>query len=269
MSTKPSYIDAHCHLQFDAYDEDRAAVIAAMREHGVGAVIVGVDHPTSAAAVELAREHEHFYASIGLHPNHTDETFDIETYRALVADPKVVAVGECGLDFFRPERLDESVKEAQKELLRAHIALAAAADKPLIIHARPSKGTYDAYDDLITLLEEAKAAHGSAVRGDIHFFVGTPEQAQQLVALGFTLSFTAVITFARDYDAAIRALPLESMLAETDAPYVAPASRRGTRNDPLAVVEVVAKIADVRHEDPETVRQVLLGTTRRLFRLPE
>ncbi len=262
------YIDAHCHVQFDAYDEDREAVLDDMRRQRVGAIVVGVDYPTSVAAMELARSHEGLYASIGLHPNHTSETFDAASYRALAADAAVVAIGECGLDYFRPEKLDESVKEAQKQLLRAHIALAVAADKPLIIHARPSKGTYDAYDDLIALVKEEEATHGSAVRGDIHFFVGSSEQVRELVALGFTLSFTAVITFAREYDAAIRAVPLSSILAETDAPYVAPVSRRGKRNDPLAVIEVAATIAEVRGEDPETVRQALLGNTAQLFGLP-
>ncbi len=262
------FFDAHCHLQLDAYKEDREAIVEQMRARGIGAIVVGVDYQTSFAAVELAREHKHLYASIGLHPNHTDEVFDQARYRALVQDPNVVAVGECGLDFFRPEKLDESVKAAQKELFRAQMALAAEADKPLIIHARPSRGTFDAYDDLIALVREAQAAHGAAVRGDVHFFVGAPEQARELAALGFTISFTAVITFARDYDAAIRGVPLASILAETDAPYVAPASRRSARNDPLAVEEVAAKIADIRGEDPEEVRTALVANTRLLFSLP-
>jgi len=263
------YIDAHCHVQFDAYEADREAVLDEMRRQRVGAIVVGVDYPTSVAAIELARTHEGLYASVGLHPNHTSEVFDTAAYRALAADATVVAIGECGLDYFRPETLSDSVKEAQKQLLRAHIALAVEADKPLIIHARPSKGTYDAYDDLIAELKEANATQGRAARGDIHFFVGSVEQARELAMLGFTLSFTAVVTFARDYDAAMRAVPLSSILAETDAPYVAPVSRRGKRNDPLAVIEVVAKIAEVRGEDPETVRAALLGNTVRLFRLPE
>jgi TatD DNase family protein len=124
----------------------------------------------------------------------------------------------------------------------------------------------DAYTDAIEILKEAKAEHPH-LRGDIHFFVGGVEEAKAFIALGFTLSFTAVITFARDYDEVIRSVPLTSILAETDAPYVAPASRRGERNDPLAVIDVVNKIASIRGEDPELVRTTLLANTKRLFSL--
>ncbi|MBI2025191.1 TatD family hydrolase, partial [Candidatus Kaiserbacteria bacterium] len=180
----------------------------------------------------------------------------------------VVAIGECGLDYFRPAEMNEDVKRAQSEALRAHIALAVELNKPLIIHARPSIGTTDAYHDLIKILKEAKYAHGEAVRGDIHFFVGGIKEAEALIALGFTISFTAVITFARDYDEVIKAVPLASILSETDAPYVAPVSRRGSRNDPLAVIDVVGKIAEIRNEPLETVRAALLANARQLFTLP-
>ena len=186
--------------------------------------------------------------------------------RTLAENKKVVAIGECGLDYHRPIEVNEEVKRAQRETLCAHIALAAKLDKPLIIHARPSKGTMDAYQDLIATLKEAKTKYPK-LRGDIHFFVGGLGEAQALIALDFTISFTAVITFARDYDAVIRAVPLASILSETDAPYVAPLSRRGTRNDPLAVQDVVAKIAEIRGEDSEVVRQTLLANAERLFTL--
>lgn len=256
------YIDAHCHLQFEQYDEDREVLIAQMREQGVAGIVVGVGRDSSEKALALAEKHEHLFASIGLHPNHTEDSFDITTFRELAAHPKVVAIGECGLDFFRPAE----VKEKQKELFRKHIALATELDKPLIIHSRPSLGTQDAYHDLIEILTEAKEKHPN-LRGDIHFFVGGVEEAHALIALDFTLSFTAVTTFTRDYDETIRSVPLTSILSETDAPYVAPASRRGQRNDPLAVVDVAAKIAEIRNEDTETVRLALIENTRRVFGL--
>ncbi len=260
------YVDAHCHIQFEQYAEDDKELIERMREEGVVGIVVGVDLESSKKAVALAEAHEHLFASVGLHPNHTGETFDSAAYRALATHPKVVAVGECGLDYFRPAEMNEEVKRAQKELLQRHIALAAALDKPLIIHARPSKGTQDAYQDLISHLTEAKKQHRN-LRGDVHFFVGDASEANALIGLGFTVSYTAVITFARDYDAAIKAVPLTSILSETDAPYVAPASRRGERNDPLAAIEVVQKIAEVRGEDPEMVRITLLENAKRLFSL--
>jgi len=261
------YFDAHCHLQFYDYAADSGALIARMRDEGVAGIIVGVDRESSEKAITLAEKHEHLFAAVGIHPNNR-EPFSTDVFRLLAKKENIVAIGECGLDYYRAGQS----KEVQQESLRAHIALAAELDKPLIIHCRPSfakasegKPSHDAYHDLISMLKEAKTAHGEVVRGDIHFFVGGAAEAEALIALGFTVSFTAVITFARDYDAVIRAVPLASILCETDAPYVAPASRRGKRNDPLAVVEVALKIAEIRSEDPEAVRAALLANARRLF----
>ncbi|MHB8660839.1 MAG: TatD family hydrolase [Minisyncoccota bacterium] len=263
------YVDAHCHLQFDEYEADRANVIERMKAEGIAGIVVGVDRESSKKAVELSEKNAHLFAAAGLHPNSaTEESFDEAAYCAFAAHPKVVAIGECGLDYFRPKEINEEVKHAQKDLLQKHIELAAALDKPLIIHARPSKGTQNAYQDLIAILAKAKAAHPN-LHGDIHFFVGGVREAEALIGLDFTLSFTAVITFARDYDAVIRVVPLAGILSETDAPYVAPTSRRGKRNDPLAVVEVVEQIAAIRGEDPETVRTAFLANARHLFSLPD
>lgn len=259
------YVDAHCHLQFGQYDADREAIIAKMAEEGVAAIVVGCDIESSESAVALSEQHEHLYASVGMHPNYESEIeFDLEAFRALAAHPKVVAIGECGLDYFRPSIVDEVTKRNQKELLKKHLALAAEFKKPLVIHSRPSKGSQDAYLDLIALLTEEKASLLPDA-GDIHFFVGSKDEAAALIALGFTVSFTAVVTFARDYDAVMESVPLESILAETDSPYVAPVTRRGERNDPLAVKDVVARIAEVRGEDLEAVRETLLANTKRVF----
>ncbi len=268
----PRYVDAHCHVQFDAYASDHDDVIARMREREVAGVVVGCDLETSRKAIELAERHDHLFASVGLHPNRdsdpdlADGPFDARAYRTLAEHPAVVAIGECGLDYYRPASVTDAVKAEQKELFKQQIVLAAELDKPLIIHTRPAKGTMDAYHDAIALLQEAKANHPN-LRGDIHFFVGGVEEARAFIELGFTLSFTAVVTFARDYDEVIRSVPLTSILAETDAPYVAPASRRGTRNDPLAVEEVVAALSSIRGEDQELVRATLLENTSRLFDL--
>lgn len=253
------YVDAHAHVQFPAYDADRDAVLAQMRTQEVGAIIVGVDEASSRSALSLVEGTDTLYASVGLHPNRANEVFDEEQFRTLATNPKVVAIGECGLDYFRPEDV-ASVREQQKELFRKHIALAVSVDKPLIIHGRPSKGTMDAYEDIISILSEYPTA-----RGDIHFFVGGVPQALTLISMGFTLSFTAVLTFTHDYDEVIRTVPLSSILAETDAPYVAPVSRRGTRNDPLAVIDVVQAVARIRDEDEEVVRETLLQNARRVF----
>ncbi|MBI3572506.1 TatD family hydrolase [Candidatus Kaiserbacteria bacterium] len=262
------YFDAHCHVQFDHYERDRDELLARMQAERVGGIVVGCNLESSKKAAALAGEHEHLYAAVGLHPNHeADEWFEAAPYRELAKSPKVVAIGECGLDYYRNDASDE-IKRKQKAIFNDQIALAVELDKPLIIHARPSKGTMDAYQDLIGILKNAKAAHGGAVHGDVHFFVGGVPEMHELIALGFTVSFTAVITFARDYDEVIRAAPLDAILSETDAPYVPPTNRpRGSRNDPLAVQDVVAKIAEVRGEDLEIIRVALLENAKRLFAL--
>ncbi len=260
------YVDVHCHIQFDNYDADSTELIEKMRQESVAGIVVGVDYESSVKAVELAEKHEHLFASVGLHPNRVgDDTSlsidDRRNIRTLAQHKKVVAIGECGLDYFRPAEVNDAVKNAQREALRVQIALAHELDKPLIIHCRPTKGTNDAYHDLIEILKETGG------RGDIHFFVGGVAEAEQLIELGFTVSFTAVITFSHDYDEVIRAVPLESILSETDAPYVAPAGRRGKRNDPLAVIDVVNQIAIIRGEDLGMVRKALCENATQLFKL--
>ncbi len=263
------YVDAHCHLQFDDYEADRAEIVEKMKTEGVAGIVVGVDLDSSEKALALVSKHEHLRAAVGLHPNRvTEESFDETAYRALAARREAVAIGECGLDYFRPKEVNEEIKRVQNEVLQKHIELAAIVDKPLIIHARPSRGTQDAYLDLIATLTEAKNKNPN-LRGDIHFFVGGVREAEAFSALGFTVSFTAVITFTRDYDTVIRGVPLASMLSETDAPYVAPVSRRGKRNDPLAVKEVVERIALIRGENLEIVRSALLANVRRMFSFPD
>jgi TatD DNase family protein len=263
MSVK--YIDAHCHLQFPEYASDREELLAQMRDKEVVGIVVGADEKSSRDAVELAEKNENLFASVGMHPSYAEQEFNEKTFYELAVHQKVVAIGECGLDYYR--EINDEIKNQQKELFKKHIALAAEVNKPLMIHARPSKKSNDAYQDIIEILKEAKIKYPK-LRGDIHFFAGGVAEAEEFFKLNFAISFTAVITFARNYDEVIKTVPLKNMLAETDAPYVAPASRRGERNDPLAVIDVVAKIAEIRNEDPEIVREALLKNTKRLFALP-
>lgn len=261
------YFDAHCHVQFDPYDADRTAVIAAMQERNVGGMVVGVDLDSSVKALKLVENLPNFYASAGLHPNAVlDEHFDEDSFRAILRHPKMKAVGECGLDNFRPADV-EIAKVEQRRVFEKYIELAIEANKPMMIHSRPSKGTQDAYRDMIDILRFYKQEHGDRLRGDIHFFVGGVEEARDFVGLGFTMSFTAVLTFARDYDEVVRLLPLTSIITETDSPYVAPSRIRGQRNEPVSVIDVVGAIAEVRNEDEETVREQVLENAVRLFSL--
>jgi TatD DNase family protein len=256
------YFDAHMHVQFPQYDEDRKEVFARMAQEGVGGILVGTNRASSEAGLALS-DGKTLFASIGLHPNHaTNEGFDEGVMSVLAEDPRVVAIGECGLDYFRPEDVEAS-KEKQKEVFRAHIRIAKETGKPLMVHARPSKGTDDAYEEALHMLKEHLG-----VRANFHFFVGSPSMGKRIAELGHTCSFTAVLTFTNDYDELIRTLPLESILTETDAPYASPVGSRGKRNEPVSVIEVVKAIARIRGEDEGVVREVLLANARRVFVLP-
>lgn len=262
------YFDAHCHIQFPQYDDDRADVMNAMSEAGIGGIVVGVDLPSTQKAIQLVQHAPTLFASAGLHPNSAHELAEtgFAPFKKLAADPKVVAIGECGLDNFRPEDAG-AAQPLQRDVFLQQVHLAAELRKPLMIHARPAKGTQDAYRDLIEILTSAKQEHGDALTGNIHFFVGGIDEARALIGLDFTLSYTAVLTFARDYDDVVRFAPLSHLITETDSPYVAPPPNRGKRNDPRAIPAIIDAIAGIRAEDPETVRVHILQNVERVFRL--
>lgn len=267
------YFDAHTHTNFIAYKDDRDLVMARAREAGVGMNIVGTQIDTSRAAVELARQHNHAWASIGLHPVHTarsyhdtkelgeggeeftsrGEIFDTAAYEALGQDPKVIAIGECGLDYYRVE---ESTKDVQSKAFIEQIELANRLQKPLMLHIR------NAYDDALEILK----AHAKVV-GDVHFFAGDWGVAKKFLDIGFTLSFTGVLTFTHDYDEVVRNTPLDMLITETDAPYITPVPHRGKRNEPAYVPLVAERIADIRGEDREVVAAQLLENAKRVFGL--
>ena len=258
------YFDVHSHLQGSEYDTDRNDLIAALAIEHIGTTVVGVDCASSERAVALAEKHENIFAAVGQHPTDTKEEFVMSAFEILAKNSRTVAIGECGLDYFRADDIP-TAREEQLPLFEAHISLAAATCKPLMIHARPSRGTMDAYQDIIAVLKNAKREHGDALAGNIHFFAGGIEEARAFFELDFTISYTAVITFAREYDEAIRFAPLERILSETDSPYAAPAPNRGKRNDPRAVKAVVAELAAIRGEDEETLRSAMVKNAERVF----
>lgn len=272
------YIDAHTHAQFKAYDDDRSEVLSRARASGVSMVNVGTDISTSTAAVRLAEENPGLcWATIGLHPIHTDEsfsdgdegtisgaqTFNGEAFKTLAESKCVVAVGECGLDYFHVG--DEGARMRQAEVFIQQISFAKEIDRPLMIHCR------DAFPDLISILKshQLKLKTGSA--GIIHFFAGTKTEAQELLDLGFSFTFGGALTFPEKpgkpnmYREIVEFLPIDRILSETDAPYVAPASHRGKRNEPAYVVEVVQKIAEVKKVSVETMAQQIQENALRVF----
>lgn len=262
---KYNYIDIHSHLNISPLRDDQEAVIGRFKNEGVASITVGVDYETSLEAVGLAEKNDYLWATVGMHPtDNTTEEFDSQKYIELAKHSKVVAIGECGLDYFRITK-DELLitKEKQKNLFLKHIELAQKVGKPLMIHARPSKGTMDAYADVLEILKNTP----DAPRANFHFFVGNVEIAKQIIELGGTMSFDGPITFTTEYDDVIRFIPLESMHAETDAPFAAPAPYRGKTCESWMVKEVVKKIAEVKGLDLETVRLQLLENAKNFFKL--
>ena len=285
----PKYIDIHTHVNFKVFDADREAVIARALENGTWLINVGTQVDTSRSAVELAHKYpEGVYAIIGLHPIHTEasfhdeqelggegkeftsrgEEFDKTAYRELLQDPKVVALGECGLDYYHLEA--ESI-EKQKRAFVGQIELANEIGKPLMLHLRnhPKNKEINAYTDALALLKEHLDSKSLPVgrRGDVHFFAGSPTEAKEFLDFGFTLSFTGVITFTQDYDEVIKNTPLDMIMSETDAPYVAPVPYRGKRNEPVYVKEVVKRIAEIKNLPEAEVAEAIMTNAKRLFRI--
>lgn len=254
------YIDVHCHPNLPEFDTDFNEALLRAKEKGVGLIVVGVDKKTSERAVKIAEENENVWAVIGHHPvDNTTEPFDTEFYKTLASNSKVVGLGECGFDYYHASPED---KERQREIFEKHIQISLAVNKPLVLHLRNGKGTENAYKDALEILKKYPS-----LRGDVHFFAGTLEDAQEFIKLGFKLSFTGVITFAKNYDEIIKNIPLESIMSETDAPYVAPVPYRGKRNEPVYVIEVAHRIAEIRGESLEKVLPQLVENARNLFGL--
>ena len=258
----PKYIDIHSHLNDKQFDKDRQEVINRTLQGNVWTITIGTDKEMSQKACELSILHNGLYASVGMHPSdNKQEKFDAQFYRNLVKKyPKVVAIGECGLDYFHVPEGDIEEKRRQKDIFERHIELAVEMEKPLMIHCR------DAYSELLDILKVKKREYGDGLTANIHFFAGDVETAQKCFDLDFTISFTGVLTFARNYDEVVKYAPLERIMAETDAPYVAPVPYRGKRNEPLYVSEVVKKIALIRGEDEKMVSDTLIKNTIRAFK---
>ncbi len=279
------YFDTHAHLNLSAFAPDVDAVIEKCIEEGVGVINIGTKESTSTRAVELALAHDSLYAMVGLHPIQTvpllhdedeigeggaaftskGETFNTDFYRNLVAmsNGKVVGIGECGFDFYHTSPDTYAVQE---EAFIAQIQLANELKLPLMIHTRgPKPGEVSPTGRSVYADVHAVLSQYATVPFNVHFYAGTYEEAKAFFAIGGTISFTGVITFAKVYEDIIRAVPLDLMHAETDCPYVAPVPYRGKRCEPWMVIEVYKKIALIRGEDEEMVREQLVKNARILY----
>ncbi|MEK7077827.1 MAG: TatD family hydrolase [Patescibacteria group bacterium] len=273
----PKLIDSHTHVQFAAYQGDVDDVVGRSLGAGIWMVNVGTQLDTSKQAIALAEKYpEGVYATVGLHPIHTDksfhdkeelgeggeefvsrgEVFDYDGYKKLALHPKVVAIGECGLDYYRINDADS--KEKQEAAFVQQIELARDVKKPLMIHCR------SAFPDLISVLK-ANSSKLQAVPGIIHFFSGTEPQASDLLNMGLFFTFGGVITFSRDYDEIVKSVPVSRMMLETDAPYVTPAPHRGKRNEPSYVAEVAKRLAEIKGVSLEEIQHHTNENARAIF----
>ncbi len=249
-------VDSHCHLNHARLLADHEAVLERAAALGVSrVVVVGCDEPSSAAAVEMAERHLAVFATAGVHP-HDASTYDdgvAERIAALLDRPRVVALGEIGLDF----HYNFSPPDVQRRVFADQLALARARGVPVVVHCR------DAYDEVLTALERA------GVRGVVHCWSGTPEDAVRAVACGMHLGFTGIVTFkdAGPIRESARAIPLDRLLIETDAPYLAPLPHRGKRNEPAYLPLVARAVADARGMSAAEVAALTTANAEALFGL--
>lgn len=259
-----SIFDSHCHPQFPQYDRDRDEMVARAFGAGVSMICVGTDYETSKQSIELAQKYDRIWATVGLHPNdNLNEKFDPALYEKLLKQPKVVAFGEIGLDYYRTSNPED--QKFQRGRFIEQLDLAQKLLKPLVLHCRDGKsGSMGrAYPAMLNLLKNGYTENGGAV----HSYTGSLDEARGFLDLGLYFGFNGIITFARQYDEIIRYISLDQVLLETDAPYLTPEPYRGQRNEPAHIIEVAKKIAELKNLTYETVVNQTTENCKKLFRL--
>ena len=251
--------DTHAHYDSRQFNEDRDAVLSGMKDRGVSLVVnPGCDIPTSRTAVELAEKYPFVYAAVGFHPEELEgvELSALEEIRALAAHEKVVAIGEIGLDYYWVK--DEEGRKKEQEFFRVQMAMAEELDLPVIVHDR------EAHGDTLAIVKEFPN-----VKGVFHCYSGSVEMAQELVKMGWMISFTGVLTYnnARKSVEVAEAIPIERLMIETDSPYMAPVPHRGKRNDSGYVLHVCEKLAEIKGISVEECAAVTLENGCRFFRI--
>ncbi len=282
-------IDTHAHVNFAAFKEDAEPVIKRALSENVQMVLVGTQIDTSREAVAMAEKFETgVYAAIGIHPVHTysqeldeeethfktrEEKFDYAKYRELASHPKVVGIGECGLDYFRlPVGTQhvahniEQIKKSQKDAFIEQIKLAKELDKTLIIHSRSSKGTDDACLDILEILRQETSDN---LRFVLHSYTGSAEVAKKFVDIGAYVSFNGIITFDKtgNQEAVLKVVPDDKLVLETDCPYLTPVPMRGKRNEPAYVQFVAEHVARLKQMSLEEIAGLTTLNAERLFAL--
>lgn len=251
-------VDSHCHLNFPELSSNLPDIFANMEKNGVGlALCVSVNLPDYHEVIALAETYPHLYASVGVHPDYEDEGEPtVEQLTELASHPKVVAIGETGLDYFRLK----GDLEWQRKRFRNHIHAAICSGKPLIIHTR------EAADDTLRIMEEEGA---ESVGGVMHCFTENMEVAERAIALGFYISFSGIVTFknAIQVKEVAEKIPLDRVLVETDSPYLAPTPFRGKINQPAYVKHVAAEVARLRGVSEAELAEATTRNFMRLFKI--
>jgi TatD DNase family protein len=265
------FTDSHCHLENKRFDVDGAEVFARAKDAGVSTMLAigngdGPGTGTLDCAIQLAREHEGVYATVGVHPHEAALALqsDFDDLERLARDPKVIAWGEIGLDYY----YDHSPRQVQQSVFVRQMEMARAAKLPIIIHNRPSDNSENAWEDLFHLLPQHWTSSG--LGGVLHCFTGTVDHARTALDLGFMISFAGNITYpkAQNIRDVAATVPLDRILIETDSPYLAPIPYRGKRNEPAFVVEAARKIAELRGLEMEEVGLQTTRNFRQFFGLP-
>ena len=258
------YVDSHAHLEMPQFDADRAAMLARARTAGVERVLAigsGTGPGSLDCAIKIAEQHAWIYATIGIHPHEAKlaAESDFAELEALSKNPRVIAWGEIGLDYY----YDHSPRDLQKSVFIRQMEMARSAKLPIVIHCRPADASAAAWDETLHLLRDHWASSG--LGGILHCFTGTTEHMRVALDMGFMISYSGNVTFAKAQgirDAAKEA-PLDRILIETDSPFLAPVPHRGKRNEPAFVPRVAEKIAEVRGS---SAQEIALSTTKNFYR---
>lgn len=280
----PVLIDTHCHVNFREFKEDAQAAIQRSLKQEISLLVVGSQSTTSKRAVAYAEQYDGVWAVVGLHPVHLFafeleeegqiiqtrvEEFDIDFYKQLAQKEKVVAIGEMGLDYFRLASIKSAssyeVVKKQQAVFKQGIELAKELSMPLVIHTRTSADKQDVYEDVLKLIDELDYHHCV-----LHCFSGNKELAKRFIERGCMLSFTGIVTFknARAMQEVVQAAPLESLMIETDAPFLSPEPHRGERNEPAYVKHVAEKIAELKGVSFDEVAAITTQNAISFFNLP-
>lgn len=266
-------IDSHCHLDFEPLSKELEAVLGRAKAVGVEKFInIGSSMRGSERSLEIAENYPNVWATVGLHPHDAESLMDfdgtMEKIRELASHDKVVAIGEVGLDYFDAEsqgKVSCDVKESQKKLFLAQLEIAIEKKLPIVFHVR------DAWDDFFSIIKNYKLKNLNYPKGVVHCFTGDEKIAKKAVDLGFYIGFTGFITFDQPkFDhirEAAKTTPLEKIIVETDAPFLAPEPYRGKPNEPAYVIEVIKKLAEMRNISAKEIANITAANTEKLFKI--